>query len=312
MIRSMFPRLGVVIVNWNRKMDTLRCIASVLSSDCDNFEVLVVDNASTDGSLEIIRETHPNLLTIYSSVNLGFTGGYNTGIQYFLNRGSDYLMLLNNDAVVGSTALSAFVTAALSHPEAGFLGAKICSLEDRQTILSAGGTLYRGWQPVHRGMGELDSAQFDALVEVEYLSGCALLVSRQAIESVGMLDNDFFAYHEDTEWCCRGKQGGFKVLFVPQARVWHPDTRKRDEESAPVTYYVARNSLLLARKRRLGTGALMGLMIGYARTLASWSLRPQWRHKCQQRDALALALRDFLRGRFGAMSPEAARVCYGS
>jgi GT2 family glycosyltransferase len=159
--------------------------------------------------------------------------------------------------------------------------------------------LHDGWKPEHRGMGELDAGQFDMLVEVDYLSGCALLVSRKAIETVGLLDDDFFAYHEDTEWCYRGKQAGFKILFVPEAKVWHPDTRQRDENYPLVTYYVARNSLLFAKKHRLGYAIIARMLLSHTRTMLSWSIRPRWRHKRRQRDALARGIMDFARGRFG-------------
>jgi GT2 family glycosyltransferase len=161
--------------------------------------------------------------------------------------------------------------------------------------------LYDNWQSEHLGLGELDKGQFDTTVEVDYLSGCALLISREVIEAVGMLDEDFFAYNEDVEWCYRGKRIGFKSIFVPEAKVWHPDTRGRDEDSPVVTYYITRNSLQFIRKHGLGYAPMARTLSGYARTLLSWSLRPRWRHKHEQRNALAHAMLDFARKRFGPM-----------
>ncbi|MEM3432914.1 MAG: glycosyltransferase family 2 protein [Candidatus Methanomethyliaceae archaeon] len=297
------PRIGVVIVNWNRGVDTVRCIASVLASDYPCFELVLVDNGSTDRSADVIQQVYPELPILRNLRNLGFTGGYNTGIREVLRRGVDYVFLLNNDAVLEPSALTLLAKAAMAHPTAGFLGPVICTLEDRRTILSAGGTLLRGWKPCHRAIGEVDKGQFDTVTEVDYLSGCALLVSRKAIDTVGLLDEDYFAYHEDIDWCYRGKQAGFKVLVVPQAKIWHPDTRRRDENSPLVTYYVARNSLLFAKKHRFGAIVLLRMFFQYLRVLTSWTVRPRWRYKRRQRDALARALLHFMLGRAGEMGP---------
>jgi GT2 family glycosyltransferase len=293
------PHIGVVVVNWNREADTLRCLAALLVSDYEDFEVVVVDNASTDGSAEAICRAYPALALVRNPENAGFAGGNNVGIGHALERGAEYVFLLNNDAVVEPATLRALAAAAASHPGAGFLGAKVCTLEDRRQVLSAGGRLENGWRPVHLGLGEIDNGRRAAPVEVDFLSGSALLASRGAIEAVGRLDEDFYLYYEDVEWCLRGKRGGFQVLEVPAARVFHPDTRLRDQDSPAVTYYCARNSLLLAKKHRLGYAVLLRLWLTYSRMLFSWSVRPRWRHKRAQREALLQALRDYAAGRFG-------------
>lgn len=295
----MGPRIGVVVVNWNRKADTLRCIASVLASDYDNREVVLVDNASTDGSVQAIREAYPSLPLLTNPTNAGFTGGNNAGIRCALDRGADHVFLLNNDAIVEQAALGVLAAAAEAHPRSGFLGAKVCALEDRRLVLSAGGMLQDGWKPHHTGMGERDGGQFDGIAEVDYVSGCALLASRRAVETVGALDEDFYLYYEDVEWCYRARQAGFQILVVPQARVFHPDTRFRDQDSPVVTYYAVRNSLLFVRKHRLGYPVLLRMWLNYARNLISWTARPRWRHKRRQRDALVRALRDVARSRWG-------------
>ncbi len=156
-----------------------------------------------------------------------------------------------------------------------------------------------GWT-WHRGLGELDVGQFGGPATVDYLTGCAVLVRRALIESVGALDERFFLYEEDVEWCYRGRRAGFQSVLVPQAKVWHPDTRRRDELSARVTYYTTRNKLLLIRVHRLGGRVVAAHLLRHARTLASWTVRPKWRHKRAQRRALVRALLDAARGRWGA------------
>ncbi len=302
MTRVAKPPLGIVVVNWNRKEDTSRCLASVYSSDYVNFEVFLVDNASKDGSVEQIHRIWPTVEILRNQKNLGFTRGYNCGIQRALNNGNEYVLLLNNDTVVECHAVATLVAAAIDHPDAGFFGPMICSLDDKRAILSAGGIFADGWKATHRGIGEPDCGRYDSLFEADYLSGCALLVSRKAIDTAGMLDDDFYLYHEDVDWCYRGKKLGFKALFVPNAKVWHPDTRTRDEFSPSITYYIARNALLFARKHQLKVQELR-LLSSYVRTLLSWTIKPRWRYKRKQRNALMRAIADFLRGRVGAVEP---------
>jgi hypothetical protein len=123
-----------------------------------------------------------------------------------------------------------------------------------------------------------------------------------ALEKIGLLDEKFFAYGEDVEWCYRGKQAGLDVLFIPQAVVWHPDTRARDEASARVMYYISRNHLLFLRKHRLGMGNVTRTLLRNTVWLVNWTVNPKWRRNRPKRDALWLALRDFALGRFGKSS----------
>lgn len=295
----MNPKIGIIIVNLNRKDEVLACLASVMESSYINFEILVVDNNSTDGSIGAIHNNYPEVKITQNSKNLGFTGGNNIGIQYFINRNVDYFFLLNNDSVVEPSTLSSLVNVAIKFPEAGFIGAKIIAKEDRKTILHAGGFLTVGGKSIHRGLGLIDTGQFNNIDEVDFVSGCGFMVSGKAISRIGVLDENYFAYHEEIDWCYRGKQAGYKVLFNPDAKVYHPDTRQRDVNSAFVTYYIARNSLLFAKKYKLRNSGFLKLFLVNIRTLISWTMKPKWKGKRSQRDALAHALVDFAFNRFG-------------
>jgi GT2 family glycosyltransferase len=295
----MLPEVTTIILNWNNVSDTLACLGSIATMDYPKHRVIVVDNGSTDDSVAIIAANYPEVTILETGENLGYTGGNNRGIEYALKDGCDYVWLLNDDVTVAPDSLSALISVAVAEPKAGLLGPKVYMREDPQRVLSAGGEFCDNWHPRHRGIGELDQGQFDRMVEVDYLSGCALLVSRRLIERAGGLDNDFFAYHEDIEWCYRGRQAGFQVLFVPQARVWHPDTLRRDADSALVTYYISRNQLLFMAKHHLGVGALARCLATYALRVVNWSVRSKWRHKRRQRDVLVWAMLDFSRRRFG-------------
>ena len=295
----MDPLVTVIILNWNNAADTLRCLRSVFACDYPNYQVIVVDNGSRDGSVAVLRQAYPDLTILENGQNLGYTGANNAGIVKALGQGADYIFLLNDDAILAPDTLSWLMTAARSYPQAGFFGPKIFAIEESNRLLSAGGLFDPKWKPRHRGMGELDQGQFNQPTAVDYLSGCALLVSRKAIETVGMLAPQFFAYCEDLEWCYRGKKRGIMALFIPEAKVWHPDTRRRDDDSVMVTYYSARNMLLFARESNLGLMTFNYILLSDLRTLFSWSLCSRWKNKKRQRDALICALLDFARGRFG-------------
>lgn len=290
----MTPTLGIIVVNWNRKIDTLRCIVSVRASTYRDWELLIVDNASSDGSVAAIQSQFPDVTIIQTEKNLGFTGGNNVGLNRFVAREIPLILLLNNDAVLAPDALEQLVAVADQQPTFDFFGAQICSIDDCQTILSAGGTLHNGWEPSHGG--QLDNMQPH---EVQFLSGCALMVRNRAISQIGGLADDYFLYYEDVDWCYRALQAEMRLMIVPQSVVYHPDTRARDELSAHVTYYEARNSLLFAKINRLSWRTRWKIWRRHLQMAVSWTLKPRWRHKRAQRDALLLALFDYMRGRTG-------------
>jgi GT2 family glycosyltransferase len=292
------PRVVAVILNWNSGTDTIACLESLHRSSYPALRPLVVDNGSGDDSVAHIRARFPAVRLLALDANHGYAGGNNRGLAHALDE-CEFAWLLNPDVVVDGECLTRLVATAQAHPHAAMLGPLIRMREDRGRILSAGGQLVHGWAR-HRGMGELDHGQFREPAAVDFITGCALLVRRSTLAAVGMLDERFFLYAEEIDWCHRARAAGFTCLVEPSALAWHPNTIARDADSPLVTYYTARNQLLLIRKHRLGLALLARHLVRHARTLASWSLRPKWRHKSAQRRALWRALTDFARGRTGA------------
>lgn len=294
------PKVTTVILNWNNAPDTLECLASVAELRYDNYDVVVVDNGSTDGSVAAIRDQYPGVIVLENSENLGYAEGNNMGIRYALEREADYVFVLNNDALVHPEALSALVAAATAHPDAGFLGPKVYHRESPNVIQSAGGMFNRYWESCYRGMDEVERGQFEELTDVDFVCGCAVLVSRRAIEQIGLLDSRFFLYREDVDWCYRAKRAGFRVLYVPSAKVWHRSPHIREAELPRTTYYMARNALLFLAKNGLGPIEIAKVLIfRQLRPLLSWTIKPKWRHKRRDRDALLRGIIDFFRGKFG-------------
>lgn len=291
-------KVAAVVLHWLDPDATRACLSS-LRKLAGPPSIIVVDNSGTWESVVAADPLVDRGLTVLRpGKNLGYTGGNNLGMRWAFSHGCDWAWLLNDDVTVGQDALAQLLAATADRPKVGILGPLVLMTEDPQRILSAGGYFGPGMAALQRGVGDLDQGQFHGPAEADFVSGCALLVHRAVVESAGELDEAYFTYYEEVEWCYRARQAGWHVRFVPSARVWHPDTRQRDPDSPRVTYYMARNALRFARQHRLHA-ALARRLLESARTLASWSLRSKWRHKRSQRNALARALVDFAHGRFG-------------
>src|SRR5713101_6254286 len=180
------PLVYLIIPTWNGKDDTLECLKSLQHLKYPNARILVVDNASTDGTAEAIRREFPNVELIVNDTNLRFAGGSNAGMKVALERGAKYLLLLNNDTVVDHEFLNHLTQLAEREKEAGMFGPKIYYYSDPRRIWFAGGRIewWKGWIS-HIGIREHDHGQYDTVKEVDYLTGCCLLVKRDLIERVG-------------------------------------------------------------------------------------------------------------------------------
>jgi len=216
------PAVFVILVNWNRKDDTLECLHSLANVTYPRMHIVLVDNASTDDSVANVKREFPSVNLIRNRSNLRFAGGNNVGIAHALGKGADYVLLLNNDTVVDPDFLTRLVNTAEQAPTNGMVGGKIYYYGDRNRIWYAGGRIewWKGWIS-HIGLREEDRGQHDKSAQVDYITGCCLLVKRLVIETVGMLDERFFMYGEDVDWCLRAQRAGFHLLYEPGAKVWH-------------------------------------------------------------------------------------------
>jgi GT2 family glycosyltransferase len=276
------PLVAVLVLHWNSVSDTLACLRALDASTYARRTVIVIDNGSMGGADEIAR-SRPDTTLLRLERNMGYAGGNNEGIAYAQNLGADYVLLLNDDTEVEPSTIHSLVEAALADPGAGLLGPKVLvadtvARQGTPVLLAAGGVVPPNLDSRLRGTGERDTGQYDSGENVDFLSGCALMASRDLIEEVGALDPAFFTYREEVDWAIRARAAGFGVLYVPRARAWHPDTRARDSASAAVTYYMTKNHLLLARKH--GPKRLVwALRASYARRALSWTVRPVWRDR---------------------------------
>ena len=264
-----------------------------------------MDNDSRDGTPAAVRARFPDVTVIETGANLGYAAGNNVGMRYAIQHGFDYALLLNNDTEAAPDFLRALVAAAEADPTIGVAGPTIYYHHAPERIWSAGGTIdWRRGASAMRGLDEIDHGQYAQVAEVDFISGCALLCKRAALERAGLLDERFFMYYEETEWCVRVGRAGFRCVHVPQARIWHKIRPERQAEAAYVNYYMVRNRLLFLRAIGAPPSTWINALIFQdLRTCLSLTLRPRWRGSRAQRDAILRAWSDFCRGRFGAMQP---------
>lgn len=220
--RQVAPKVVVIVLNWNGRALTAECLDSLQKVTYPNFEAILVDNASTDGSQQFLKELYPRVTLLENEANLGFAAGNNVGIREALRRNSDYVLLLNNDTVVDPSFLSELVKAGEADRRVGILNPKIYYHDRPNVLWYAGGhlSLYRGIS-VHFGFRQVDSGQYDTAREVNFLTGCAFLIKRQVIEKIGLLDEIFFCYSEDADWSLRAIRAGYKGLYVPSSMIRH-------------------------------------------------------------------------------------------
>ncbi len=299
----MNSKVAIVILNWNGLKDTLGCLKSLRSIDYPNYEILVIDNASTDTSSTEIPKNYPDIQMLFLEENLGFVGGNNVGMRYIKERSdAEYVLLLNNDTVVSPDFLTRLVETMEVDDRVGIVSPLILYYDLPDTIWSAGGILDRTrWQTWMRMIGEKETSLGDSSTQtVDFVTGCCLLIRKTLIDEVGMLDDRFFAYYEDVEWCDRVSKAGKLIHLVPKSRIWHKVSPERRAASPIVHYYMTRNRLLFMKVAGANLlGFLRVIWFDYFRTLVSWSIRPKWRDKRPMRRGMIQAIKDAALGRWG-------------
>jgi GT2 family glycosyltransferase len=216
------PRVAAVVVNYNGKEVTLQALASLRKMTYPAFDLVVVDNGSTDGSWEAVAAAYPEVEQVRVEVNRGSAAGYARGYQVAFERGYDYVLLLNNDIEVHPRMLDELVAVAEADPSIGCAGPKCYFFGERERLWSAGGVLrFRESITRERGYGELDRGQYDEDAEVDYVNGCAILIRRVAAEAVGMWDAVFYVCVDDADFCTRVRRAGFRCMYAHRAVLWH-------------------------------------------------------------------------------------------
>lgn len=311
----MSPRVFLIVLCYNGIDLTLDCLASLQAQHYPACEILVIDNASQDGTAETVRAAYPQIEVISTGENLGYAGGNNLGMQFALRRGADALFLLNNDTWLEPDCVSALVESLAANPQVGVVGPMVYTGGRQNVISSAGGQIdWRRADALNVGAGRLDEHQYHARM-VDFINGCGILVTAAAVRRVGLLDSRYFMYWEETDWCQRARRVEIDIRFEPAARMRHKATLLVSDFGPTTLYYVTRNRLLFfaahtpsAQRPATLAHAIHGLARGIIRH------RRAGRHAHAQ--ATQMALWHALTGRWGrydaapwsiSFAPQAAR-----
>jgi GT2 family glycosyltransferase len=297
-------RVALIVVNWNNARQTLTCLDSVAALRTPVWRTFVVDNASTDGSAECIATRHPGAHVVTSAINRGYAGGFNLGRAEALRASASHVWLLNNDTLLDEYALTALL-AADTRLGPAVLSPKILYTQRRDELWYAGGRLTWDLKTRHIGQGELDRGQHDQVRKLQWATGCSLFCSADVARRLGPMDERYFLYLEDVDWCLKARAVGVPLYFVPEARVYHAVSQTVARlTDGHLAYYAWRNHYLLATERGnfwLRTVARADLVWRLVKTALRRLCMPNtcrepvyaWRTR---------GLIDFARGRFGQVS----------
>ena len=243
--------IAIILVNYNGFGDTVACVQSILKSKYKEYKIILVDNGSKDKE-KINKDEFLNANTdiVISDENLGFSGGNNLGINYAKKKyDPDYYLLLNNDTVIVDNTLSELMAHSNLVEKTGLVTGKIYYYSKPETTWYAGGIFNFNTgiadQPI---LGADESGMKNGCIEVTFATGCVMLLHKNLIAQIGLLDEDYFLYAEDTDYCCRIMQAGYKLVYVPCAVIYHKVSASTGNQSSMQQYYIMRNNCYIIKK----------------------------------------------------------------
>ena len=315
-----WPKVVIIILNWNGWENTIECLESVFRNTYLNYQVIVIDNGSTDGSIEKIKawaegkqevltpeSTHPlyslshpsvkkpipyiyytreeaekggnfeleervirewqgrrkinskelnptsdhPLVFIQTGENLGFAGGNNVGIKYAMTKDNfDYIWLLNNDTVMNKGALTHLINNIEGCSGVGVVGSKLLKYHKYNFIQTAGGGKIFPWAGIEKGIAvnKEDKGQWDKEIILDYITGASFLIKTDVVHHVGLINENFFLYWEDTDWCERIKIKGYQLNYAYKSKIWHKETATIGIRSPIQDYYGTKNALIFMER----------------------------------------------------------------
>lgn len=262
------PSIFAVMLNWNEFHHTVPCIDSLKKSGMPIYKILVLDQASEDGSGEKLLRLYKDdsqVQIILNDKNYGFSGGMNIGIQNALDQDAEYVFILNNDTIVDEDCLLHLYNVIVGDTSVAVAGPAIMYHSNPEKLWQAGGyfsKLKMGVSVPDKGKNYSEINQNTC--EVSFLTGCALLVPRKTFQIVGFFDSSLFFYGDDVDYGLRIKKSGLKMLFVPTAKVWHKiDDITVDRTTPYVLYHLARSTVIALRKNFSGIEKFYGIFLQF-------------------------------------------------
>ncbi|MEJ2706162.1 MAG: glycosyltransferase family 2 protein [Anaerolineales bacterium] len=306
--------VAFVVVNWNQCQLTLDCLASLREQTYRNFSVVLVDNGSQDGSVQAVQEQFPEVTVLENGRNLGIAGANNVGIKQALGMGADYVFLLNNDTIVDAHMLDHLVQVAESDSSIGMAGPTMLFFDQPDTIWCAGNSIdwTNGETLRLREGASLSTVKDASLEDVDFITSCAVLIKRAVFEQVGLMDERYFIYYDETDWFARAAASGWRSVYVPWAKMWHKVSASMGESSPRTDYYMVRNRFLFLSKNLTGFKKALALTwatLRNIRIITAYTLKNRSEKRLSNRNAKYLGLRDAIAGRWGEMGPDVSAMC---
>lgn len=235
------PLIYAIVLAWNQFSETQACLESLLHSESVNMHFVVVDNGSADGTSEQIAAKFPAVEVLRTDTNLGVARGYNIGLEYALQHSADYAMVLNNDTIMAPDMVGQLLRAMQNHPEVGMAMPKIFHYYGNPNRLWCAGIKWYSFPPRIKYIGGdvMDGPQFSNISEIEYAPSCCLLMNSAALQKVGLFDPKYYFYYDDLDLSARFWAAGYKVLFVPQAHLWHKVSVSTQKSDKPEKWWYA-------------------------------------------------------------------------
>lgn len=297
------PKVIIIILNWNRCRDTVECIESLRRLNYRNYEIILVDNNSSDDSVAVLSSKYPDMVLLVNKQNTGYTGGNNLALSYAERQGYDYVWLVNDDTVIESDCLNTLIKTAEADKKIGLVSPIVYYYEPRTAIQYCGS--YVDWEK-----GSIVYPPERALnVDKRFLSGenvclwgTALLIKRKVVKKIGYLRESLFAYWEDTEYSLRAIKAGFRTLVCAEARIYHKSTPLEQSPirtSAYYQYYMTRNRFIIDREYLRGRNRVSLYSNYIAYCLEMYALCRHYNYQ-DGMDACLSGAWDALHGRFGA------------
>jgi len=310
-----WPRVAVIVLNWNGWKDTLECLESLRHLDYPAFKTILVDNGSTNDSVARIEEwrkgrmDEAELTIIRTRENLGFAGGNNVGIRHALDAGFDFIWLLNNDTIVDERSLMELVRVARTDEMIGAVGSLVLFHRTPDRINSAGICVARFGRRarllgLNRNKGE---AEFLKRRKVDAVSGCSMLLRARALSEIGLLDERYFLYLEEVDLCTRLRQKEFCCYVVPESIIWHKQWGSIQPYPELADYYLSRSQVLYIKKFSSGLHALLDHALFFGKSLPLVILRSLRIRDFSCFKAFQLGIRHGFSGRFDYRWPLKAR-----
>ncbi len=258
-----------IVLNWNNYSDTRESIESIRMSTYPITQIVLVDNASNDESIEQLQGDYAEDAAVHiirNEANYGFARGVNVGIRYALARGAEFVFLLNNDAIVDRWCIQVLVSSLEENATAGIAGPMVLYHADPDRVWQGSGNfslIKTGVvNPAKNRLQTSLAAGAQRIQKASFLTGCAMLIRSQIFDKAGLFDADFFFYDEDVDFCLRVARAGFELLHVPQARSWHKIGKVAKDRTSPfVMYHLARSRMLVLRKNFSVVYSAYGLLM---------------------------------------------------